>query len=143
MTRTGRIERLREIGSRLRARAAVELARHAARVAAIERELASQREAEACARAVGTTGVEAEATVLLAWAYADGLARRAMGLLDDRAGALTAAEGACETVRERRRREQELARLAARAREQAAADDDRARERALDDFALWSHGRRR
>jgi flagellar export protein FliJ len=143
MARTARIDRLVELGARLRERAAAELARRAAAVAAVERELVSLRDAETEARAVATNEPEAGATLVLAWAYADGLARRAMGLLDERARALTAAEGAYEEMRERRRREQELAHLAARARERDAASEERERDRALDDVARWSQRRRR
>jgi len=114
-----------------------------ARVTAIDHELAAIRQAEDVAGirapAAGATG----ATVVLAWTYADSLARRAMGLLDDRVRAVTSAEGARETTRERRREEEQLARLAARASDRIVARTERQRARTLDELALWAHGRKR
>jgi flagellar export protein FliJ len=142
MPSSTRLERLRRLHGQRREQAAAELAARAARLATVERELASTRAAEDDARAGATVREEAGTALVLAWAYADALARRAMGLLDDRARAVTSAECARETVYDRRREEEQLARLAARvvAREDARAT--RARDRTLDELALWSHGRK-
>jgi hypothetical protein len=138
-----RFDRLQRRWTRLRERAAAELACRTARVTAIDHDLAAIRDAEDVAGirvpATGATG----ATVVLAWTYADSLARRAMGLLDDRVRAVTSAEGARETTRERRREEEQLARLAARAWGRIEERAERQRERALDELALWAHGRKR
>jgi hypothetical protein len=102
------------VRARLRELADREVGRRTARIDAVARDLDATRAAEDAARAVPT--VTAGSAIVLAWAYADALARRAIGLLDDRVRAVTAAEGAREAGRERRRDEEQLARLAARAR---------------------------
>jgi len=136
--RLGRLCRLR---TRLREQAAAELARCAARVTAIDRDLVAVRRAEDAARARAVQGGESGAAVVSAWAYADGLARRAGALFEDRGRAVTSAEGARETLRERWRQEEQLARLTARLA--ARADETAAREyaRTLDELAIRSHGR--
>jgi flagellar export protein FliJ len=141
MATPARLARLCRLRTHLREQAATELRRRVARVGAIERELGDVRDAEDEARRRASRGGESGAAVVLAWAFADGLARRASALLDDRARAITSAEGARETVRERRRAEEQLARLAARVA--ARADDAAAREhdRTVDELALWAHGR--
>ena len=136
-----RLERLHRLRVRLRELAEREVARRAARLAAVERELADTRAAEDASRSVAaaTSG----GAVVLAWAHADALARRAVGLLDDGARAATSAEGARETVRGRLREEEQLARLAARARTRVHDETAREGAHALDALALWSHGRKR
>jgi flagellar export protein FliJ len=136
--RLGRLCRLR---TRLREQAAAALRRQADRVTAIDRELGAVRDAEDAARLRAGQGDESGAALVLAWAYADGLARRATALVDDRVRAIASAERARETLRERWRQEEQLARLAARLT--ARADEAVAREydRTLDELAIRSHGR--
>jgi hypothetical protein len=127
---------------RRRALAAADLAGRAAEVAALDRELAATRAAEAAARAVPSGDVPA-AALIVAWERADWLARRATGLLDDRVRVLAAVDGARDTLWRIRRDEQQLARLAARRAARVEARAARDGERQLDDMALRSHGRRR
>jgi flagellar export protein FliJ len=142
MPSSSRLDRLRRFRARLRERAAAVLAGRAATLATIDHALAATRAAEDEARTLPTAGPESGATLVLAWAYADALARRASGLLDDRARAITSAEGARETLRDRHREEEQLARLAARIEARDAAGTIRARDRALDELTLWTHGRK-
>jgi len=137
-----RFDRLHRLGTRLREQASTELVRRSARVTAIERELVAVRAAEDASRSGAVTAGESGALVL-AWAHADALARRAIGLLDDRMRAVTSAEGARETARDRRREEEQLARLATRMHRRADDRVARESERTLDELALWSHGRTR
>jgi hypothetical protein len=145
MTRkdAARLVRLRRLRARRRERAAAELATRTAEIAVRDGEIAATRDAESVARTVTTGDVTPAATLVLAWAHADGLARRAMGLLDDRVRALTAAEGARETLCDRWRDEQQLARLAARLGARADARMTSARDRRLDELAIRAHGRKR
>jgi hypothetical protein len=141
MRASDRIERVHRLRTALRELADRAAARAAADVAAVDRDLAATRAAEDGSRVVvGTTSGSAVAS---AWAWADALRRRAMGLLDDRARTVTSAEGAYETVRDRRREEEQLARIAARARVGERDDATREDARALDALALWAHGRKR
>jgi tetrahydromethanopterin S-methyltransferase subunit H len=138
-----RVGRLGRVVSRLREHAAGEAARRAQRVGAIDRALATTRAAEDAARADAAAEGETGAALVLAWAWADELARRAMGLLDDRARAVMSAEGARDTLRERCRTEQQLARLAARIAERAQAYTARDGERRIDELVLRARGRKR
>jgi flagellar export protein FliJ len=141
MPSRARLSRLCRLRTRLREQAAAELERCAARVTAIDRELGALRVAEDAARLRAAQEGGSGAALVLAWAYADDLARRASALVDDRARAMTSAEGARDTLRERWRQEEQLARLAARLT--ARADEAVAREhaRTLDELAIRSHGR--
>lgn len=141
MAAPARLARLGRLRTRLREQAATELRRRIERVGAIEHELARVRDAEDDARRLAPRGDESGAAVVLAWAYADGLGRRAGALRDERARAAASADEARAAVRDRRREEEQLARLVARAG--ARADEATARElgRTVDELALWSHGR--
>jgi flagellar export protein FliJ len=141
MAAPARLARLVRLRTRLREQAAAELRRHVARVAALDRELAAVRAAEDETRGRAARGDGSGAAVVLAWTYADALARRAAALSEERARSLASAEEARAAVRERRRAEEQLARLTARAEARAAEAAAREHGRTLDELALRSHGR--
>jgi hypothetical protein len=140
MTPSNRSARLLGLRRRRREQAAADVAARGAHVATIDRAVAATRGAEAASRTFANVDA---ATLVVAWAHADGLARRAMGLLDERVHALTAAEGAREALRDRWSEEQQLVRLAARRDARVEARTAHARDRRLAELVLRSHGRRR
>jgi flagellar export protein FliJ len=137
-----RLDRLRRLRTRLREHASEELARRVAVLAGIEAELAHVRRAEDETRAgVAATLGDGSGGAALAWAYADGLARRATVLAATRVRSRDAVQAARDEVRARRREEEQLDRLAERQAARAMDVARRAAATALDELALRAHGR--
>ena len=135
---SARVERLRQVRTTLRARAAGELARRRAAVAACDMRLAAVRDAETRAR-----DATSARDLGLAFRCADGLARRATVLAAQRTRALAATAEAQATLEVRRRDEAMVARLAARLDERAAARARAAESELLDELALGAYARLR
>jgi hypothetical protein len=143
MVPSRRLPRLLRLRTRRREHEAAVLRGHAARVAALDRELAATRAAESTARIVPGTNDTTAALLAGAWANADALARRETALHDDRARALAALDGARDRLRDRWRDERQVGALVARIEARAAARTTRAADRRQDELALRSHGRNR
>jgi hypothetical protein len=137
-----RLERLRRLRTRLREQAAGDLAAGTVALATAEEALATTRRATDAARAVAATATTG-ADLAVAWGWGDALARRDALLAAERVRALAAAEATRARLRARRRDEEQLARLGARALGRRDREIDRAAAAVADALALWLYGRTR